>query len=308
MQQRPPRPIQPPEAQAESWKSSIFFSTTCKVSEGTVDKLTVHIRYPFSDLRQKVKLSLAQPEPVIREFVSHGSYELFSFNIKLDAAETEIISRFDVELSAKAYPMSKAPFPPVIENDSVRHYMQPTALVESSDVEIADIAKNVTALSKTISEAIMRISRFIVTSVKFNPEPSDQRQSAKELLKSKVGRCQDINHLLNALCRSVNIPTRMVLGFSKTRAGWARHAWSEVYDPQFGWFPVDIATERPSAGALDPFHLKLMTGLDASEPEIRVVYDFPAKQSAPSVLMKHSLFIEKSVVKTNFTIQSKSPQ
>jgi len=306
---QPGRNISPPPRAPEGpWKASIFFSTTCKVLEGAVDKLGIHIRYPFSDLRQKIKLTLSTPEASKREFISQGSYELCTFNIMLDTADTEIINRFNIELAAKTYPVSPAAFPPPIEHEAARHYLQATPLVEANDPEIIEIGQNVTALCKKSTDAIMRITRFITTNVKFDPEPMDNRQSAKELLRTKIGRCQDINHLFSALCRAVKIPARMVLGFVNGKNGWARHAWSDVYDPQFGWFPIDIATEHPSAGALDAMHLKLMTGLDSSEPEIQVTYDIPSKKVYPVISMKHTLFIEKSAIKTIFTIKQDNQQ
>jgi len=132
--------------------------------------------------------------------------------------------------------------------------------------------------------------------VKSDESYLEVRQSALDVLRTKRGSCEDINHLFNAFCRAVKIPARLALGFCKTSSGWGRHVWSEVFDPQFGWYPIDLLYEPVQLGYVDQSHLKILTALDASEPEIRVEYDFPKNAPSPEILIVHSLFIDKSVI------------
>lgn len=288
-----------------SWKNSIFFKTNYKMIEGTIDTIKLYVKYPCSDFRQKIDLIDTLPEPVKKELISRGSHELYTYEFDSPSENLELITRFNAVITPINYPVSKAPFPVILENDFVNYYLQETPLVQSGDPEIREMSENLTALTKTLTNALLRIVNYFNSYIKKDTACLESRQSAIETLKSKKGSCEDVNHLFNALCRAVNIPSRLAMGFSKGNSGWGRHVWSEVYDPQFGWFPIDLLYEPSQIGYVDASHLKLMTALDSSESEIRVEYDFPANNPSPTLLLNHSLFIDRSVIPYQIEISKK---
>lgn len=288
-----------------SWKNNILFKTTCEIIEGNVEKLRIIIKYPRSDFRQKIKKINSEPIPNGEEFIDRGSYELCTYDFDPLPPEIEISTSFNAKLTPKKYNISNSPFPYILERDFLYYYLQPTELVEADNEEIKELGQNLTALTKKLPQVFHRIISYFHRCYKFDPEYQNKRQSALETLKSERGSCEDINHLFNALCRSLMIPSRLALGFSKGGSGWARHVWSEIYDPQFGWFPIDILHETPQVGYLDVSHLKTLTALDSSEPEIHVEYEYPKDEISPELLLNHQLFIDKTMIPARIEIKSK---
>lgn len=122
-----------------------------------------------------------------------------------------------------------------------------------------------------------------------------------DTLGTKKGSCEDINHLFNAICRAINIPVRLALGVSKVGGNWGRHVWSEIFDPQFGWFPIDLISDPPQIGYADVSHLKILTALDSCEPEIEVDCEYAIK-TPPTILVNHSIFIDRTVIPVRIEI------
>jgi len=79
--------------------------------------------------------------------------------------------------------------------------------------------------------------------------PANQAErSAKTTLMRRSGDCGQYSILFTAMCRSLEIPTRVVSGF------WLNgglHRWAEFYIEGEGWIPVDVA----AAQVLIPDHV-----------------------------------------------------
>ncbi len=73
--------------------------------------------------------------------------------------------------------------------------------------------------------------------------------SSDHALVCSAGNCNDIHALFIALCRSTNIPARLILGQALEPAlpgeegcelcGY--HCWAEFFAPGLGWVPVDAS-------------------------------------------------------------------
>ena len=88
--------------------------------------------------------------------------------------------------------------------------------------------------------------------------------SALEVLRTKVGDCNEHTALFVALARSLGIPARINVGLAYVRGAFYYHAWPEVYidegkgrglwlpvDPTFNQFPSDATHVRLARGGLD---------------------------------------------------------
>jgi transglutaminase-like putative cysteine protease len=83
--------------------------------------------------------------------------------------------------------------------------------------------------------------------------------SAVEVLKQRVGDCNEHTTLFTALARAAGIPTRMAAGIVFLREGFYYHAWPEVWlgdawtavDPTFNQFPADATHIRFVTGNID---------------------------------------------------------
>ena len=95
-------------------------------------------------------------------------------------------------------------------------------------------------------------------------KPTVSLPSALEVLRTKVGDCNEHTALFVALARSIGIPARINVGLAYVRGAFYYHAWPEVYidegggrglwlpvDPTFNQFPADATHFRLARGGLD---------------------------------------------------------
>ena len=94
--------------------------------------------------------------------------------------------------------------------------------------------------------------------------PTISVPSAREVLRTRVGDCNEHTALYVALARAVGIPTRINVGLAWVLGAFYYHAWPEVYleepdgrglwlpvDPTFNQFPADATHVRLLRGGLD---------------------------------------------------------
>lgn len=78
-------------------------------------------------------------------------------------------------------------------------------------------------------DQVEAIRNWIHTQVEYRYETSNDSTSAIETAKTRVGVCCDFVHLGIALCRSLTIPTRMVVVYLYQLEPMDLHAWFEAF-------------------------------------------------------------------------------
>ncbi len=77
--------------------------------------------------------------------------------------------------------------------------------------------------------------------------------SALEVLRTKIGDCNEHTVLYVAMARALRIPARIAVGLVHVHGAFYFHAWAEVYfaaTPREGlWFPVDPTLDQFPADA-----------------------------------------------------------
>ena len=90
----------------------------------------------------------------------------------------------------------------------------------------------------------MAIQRWVQDRVRFESNSSDGNTSAIDTLIDGVGVCRDFTHLGISLCRALNIPARMVVGYLHELDPMDLHAWFEGY-VDGRWFTFDATQQQP---------------------------------------------------------------
>jgi hypothetical protein len=82
--------------------------------------------------------------------------------------------------------------------------------------------------------------------------------SALEVMKTRVGDCNEHTQLYVAMARAIGLPARVAAGLAYVDGKFYYHAWPEVFlgdwvgvDPTFGQFPADAAHLRFTIGGLE---------------------------------------------------------
>jgi hypothetical protein len=141
-------------------------------------------------------------------------------------------------------------------------YLRPEPFIESDAPEIKAEAERMVAGVTGARARAERLTREVNTFVEKKPTVS--LPSALEVLRTRVGDCNEHTALFVALARSIGIPSRVNVGLAYVRGAFYYHAWPEVYidegngqgmwlpvDPTFDQFPADTTHVRLARGGLD---------------------------------------------------------
>jgi transglutaminase-like putative cysteine protease len=141
-------------------------------------------------------------------------------------------------------------------------YLKPEPLLESDDPEIRRQAELATAGATDDRSRAEHLTRAV--NAMLDKKATVGLPSAREVLRTKVGDCNEHTALYVAMARSIGLPARVAVGLAYTRGAFYYHAWPEVYvaetrgrgrwlpvDPTFNEFPADAMHVRLLRGGLD---------------------------------------------------------
>jgi len=141
----------------------------------------------------------------------------------------------------------------------VERYLRPEPFIESDAPEIqAEAARAVRGVSDTRARAELLV-RYV--NGLLDKKPTISLPSAREVLRTKIGDCNEHTALYVAMARAAGIPSRIAVGLAYVNGAFYYHAWPEVYisaDASTGyWLPVDPTFNQFPA---DGTHLRLVRG------------------------------------------------
>jgi transglutaminase-like putative cysteine protease len=111
--------------------------------------------------------------------------------------------------------------------DTVLSYLLPSRYCESD--RFHQMATEITTGYQPGYNQVAAIVIWLRNSIIYCPGSSDIPLSAAEVNAKQMGVCRDMAHLGIALCRSLSIPARMVVGFLYGLEPMDLHAWFEAY-------------------------------------------------------------------------------
>jgi transglutaminase-like putative cysteine protease len=140
-------------------------------------------------------------------------------------------------------------------------YLAPEPFIESDAPEIvAEAGRAVHDVTGTRARA-EALTRYV--NALLEKKPTISLPSAREVLRTKIGDCNEHTALYVAMARALGIPARINIGLALVRGAFYYHAWPEVYisddhagywlpvDPTFNQFPADATHLRLARGGLD---------------------------------------------------------
>jgi hypothetical protein len=144
-------------------------------------------------------------------------------------------------------------------------YLAAEAFLESDAPEIiAEAQKAVIGVAGARARA-EKLTRYV--NALLDKKPTVSLPSAREVLRTKVGDCNEHTALYVAMARALGIPARIAVGLVYIHGAFYYHAWPEVYlsegaraegsglwlpvDPTLNQFPADATHLRLARGGLD---------------------------------------------------------
>jgi transglutaminase-like putative cysteine protease len=164
--------------------------------------------------------------------------------------------RADGETIEIVDPQSLRPGP---RDTSVDRYLAAEPLIESDAPEIraeAEIAVRGAPDDRARAERLTRYVNGLL-----DKKPTVSLPSALEVLRTKVGDCNEHTALFVAMARAIGMPARIAVGLVLMHGAFYYHAWPEVYIADTNgrglWLPVDPTLNQFPA---DATHLRLTRG------------------------------------------------
>ncbi len=141
-------------------------------------------------------------------------------------------------------------------------YLRPEPFLESDALEIRAEAEKAAGGPATPRVRAERLVRYVHAYVEKKPTMS--LPSALEVLRTRIGDCNEHTALYVAMARSIGLPSRVAVGLVYLRGAFYYHAWPEVWveeargrgkwlpvDPTLNQFPADATHVRLTRGGLD---------------------------------------------------------
>ena len=141
--------------------------------------------------------------------------------------------------------------------DSVLSYLLPSRYCESD--RFSQMATSLTTGQQPGYDQVSTIEAWLRETIRYVPGSSAFPVSAVEVNNQQSGVCRDLAHLGIALCRSLSIPARMVVGYLYNLKPMDLHAWFEAYVGG-RWYTFDAVQTGPKGG-----YVAVGVGRDAAD-------------------------------------------
>jgi transglutaminase-like putative cysteine protease len=142
---------------------------------------------------------------------------------------------------------------------SAADFLAPEPFIESDAPEIVAEARTAIAGATRRRLQAERLVRHV--NALLEKKPTVSLPSAREVLRTRIGDCNEHTALYVAMARAAGLPARVAVGLVYLRGAFYYHAWPEVYVDEGGgrglWLPVDPTLDQFPA---DATHLRLARG------------------------------------------------
>lgn len=184
---------------------------------------------------------LLEPEIPVVEYTD--SYGNLCQRLVVPAGEFKIYTSATVEAADEIDVAPGAPYVSAEQlPESVIQFLLPSRYCQSD--LIGDRALKIANDTAPGYDQVEAIRRWIHDHIEYRYGTSDASTSAIDTIEQEVGVCRDFTHLGISLCRSLNIPARMVVGYLYQLDPMDLHAWFEAYVGD-RWYTFDATQDKP---------------------------------------------------------------
>lgn len=218
---------------------------TFDVAELTPFVLMLRPRSGYGQWVTREQYLLSQNVPVMEYVDSYGNLcqrltaPVGSFAVTANAT-VETPDTIDVHPGAPFTPVQDLP-------DNVLQFLLPSRYCESD--LLSDLANKIVTDAAPGYDQAEAIRGWIHTNVEYRYGTSNASTSARDTASQRMGVCRDFAHLGMALCRSLSIPARMVVGYLNELKPMDLHAWFEAFVAG-RWYTFDATQDRPRGGRI----------------------------------------------------------
>ncbi len=240
----------------------VKLSVSCNLHFQVVEETALILMLrPFRGMQQWVNREFYMINPSIQMVESTDSFGnscqrlialIGDYYIQTSA---EVVVPGGIDISPGAYFVEIQYLP----ND-VLCFLLPSRYCESD--RFGDLAREITVDALPGYDQVRKITDWVRNSIQYIPGSSEFPLSAVEVHHRGNGVCRDLAQLAIALCRSISIPARLVVGYLHNLQPMDLHAWFEAYVGN-RWFTFD-----PTQVNLSNRRVIIAYGRDAADVSI----------------------------------------
>ena len=200
----------------------------------------------------------------------------------------ELVSQSVVETLLEDPFQLPSTLPPPLSPSERADYLMPSDTI-SADPALAEMAAPfMPAQPASVFESVHGLMELVYKGFTYEQDVTTVATTVPEVLKGRIGVCQDFAHVLIGLCRAINVPARYVSGYivstraprsqsqtlgtmsqsqssdgspNPSRGAGASHAWVEAYTPTHGWRGFDPTNNLLAS----THHVKMAIGRDYND-------------------------------------------
>jgi transglutaminase-like putative cysteine protease len=206
---------------------------------------TIFILRPHSHLEQQILSEDYSLEPQGKVHSYTDRYGNLCDRLVIPAGTFHLTTQVEAETLDAVAVEPEAGFVS-IENlpDEHLEFLLPSRYCQSD--LLGDLASQIVGDQPMGYAQVNAIRNWIHTNITYQYGTSQSSTSAMDTVQSRAGVCRDFTHLGISLCRSLNIPARMVSGYLYQLQPMDLHAWFEAYVGDH-WYVFD-ATQKEMTG------------------------------------------------------------
>jgi transglutaminase-like putative cysteine protease len=178
---------------------------------------------------------------ILREYTD--SYGNTCLRTAIPAGPFILTSRIVADCSDMIDVHPTAPFVPMGDlPDQVLQYILPSRYCEAD--QLVDKAQEIAGKATPGYPKVEAIRQWVHDHFQYAYGTTNSSSSARDVIASGTGVCRDYAHAGIALCRSLDIPARMVVGYLYQLKPMDLHAWFEAFVGG-RWYTFDATQDRP---------------------------------------------------------------
>lgn len=218
-------------AQAAPWNNSV-------IDEENAEKGTIQVQYNGTE-NKKIKLMIARDGERYFYDIKNGKVEAFPLQMGSGSYSVRILKNIE----GNRYRTVNAAFISVDNLNDKDVYLNSIQNIKWDPLAQPILkAQELTAGLENEKDKVKAVYSYLVNNFsydyyKYNNLSSGYLPDINETYTSKKGICYDFSALFAAMLRSLDIPTKLVMGYSDNITEY--HAWNEVYI-NGKWHTVDV--------------------------------------------------------------------
>lgn len=177
-------------------------------------------------------------------------------------------------------------------------FLAPEAFIESDAPEIVAESQKALAMAGPNANARRKAEMLVrYVNAALEKKPTMSLPSALEVLRTRVGDCNEHTALYVGMARAAGIPARVAIGLVNLRGAFYYHAWPEVFvgdakaasdskagvwipvDPTLNQFPADVSHVRLARGGFDR-QAAILPLLGRAQIKVLEMVDGPAQTNS----------------------------